>query len=250
MKHTVDVIWTLVDKELKAKYKNTSLGFVWSVFQPLFMASIFYFAFKIIMRIQIENYPFYVISGLFVWQWITVAVQNSQVVYLHNRAIVKKIALDRKLLPLSIVLTEMFHFILSIGVIVLFMFVYDVRFTLNWLLLPVALVLQGMWIYGVALVVSIANTFFRDVERVVAFALQLLFYASPIIYGIANIPEHYRGWMEFNPFFSMIETWHSIFIGTPVNGYYFGLFALSSVLFLAFGLWINRKYIDKIAEVL
>lgn len=241
---------TLVEKELKAKYKNTLLGFVWSVFQPLFMASIFYFAFKIIMRIQIENYAFYVISGLFVWQWITVAVQSSLVVYLNNRSIVKKIALDRKLLPMSIVITEMFHFMLSIGVIIFFMFVYDVPFSLNWLLLPVALVLQAMWIYGITLVVSIANTFFRDVERIIAFVLQLLFYASPIIYGIANIPERYRGWLEFNPLFSMIETWHSIFIGFPVNGYYLGLFTLSSIAFLGFGLWINRKFIDKIAEVL
>lgn len=250
MNHTFDVIVTLVEKELKAKYKNTSLGFVWSVFQPLFMASIFYFAFKVIMRIQIENYAFYVISGLFVWQWITIAVQNSQVVYLGNRAIVKKIALERMLLPLSVVVTEMFHFMLSIGVIILFMFVYDVRFSFNWLLLPVALILQGMWIYGVALVVSIANTFFRDVERIIAFVLQLLFYASPIIYGIGNIPQEYRKWLEFNPLFPMIETWHSIFIGTPLNWYYLGLFALSSVLFLTFGLWINRKFINKIAEVL
>jgi lipopolysaccharide transport system permease protein len=250
MTHTFDIVRVLVEKELKSKYKNTSIGFLWSIIQPLMMATVFYFAFQEIMRVQIKNYAFFMISGLFVWQWITISINNSMFTYITNRSIVKKIAIDRKLLPLSVVLTEMFHFILSISVILVFMYIYKIPFTSNWFYLPLMLLLQILWIYGLTMIVSIANTFFRDIERIVGTLLQILFYASPIIYSVDIVPEEYKFWINLNPVTPMIELWHSIFIGSPIKMDYLQSFAISSIVILVIGLIVNQKFVDKIAETL
>lgn len=250
MNHKLEIIFCLVEKELKAKYKNTSLGFLWSIIQPLVMTTVFYFAFQEVMRIQIENYAFFMISGLFVWQWITISMNNSLFVYISNRSIIKKIKLDRKILPLSIVLTELFHFLLSLIVIFIFMYVYSISFTSNWFYFPLVLVLQIFWIYGICMIISIANTFFRDIERIVNTLLQILFYASPIIYSIKIVPEQYKYWIELNPITPMVEVWHAIFIGTSLDLNYLYSFIFSTLIIFTLGLIVNYKFINKIAETL
>src|ERR671915_1745199 len=87
--HWLDVLWVLVEKEMKAKYKIVSLGYIWSVVQPLASAIIFYFVFKVVIRVNIENYPLFLIIGLFAWQWFAVAVSNSLTSLIHNASVVK-----------------------------------------------------------------------------------------------------------------------------------------------------------------
>src|SRR5918994_1063542 len=89
--HSLDILWVLVEKEMKAKYKVAILGYIWSVAQPLTASIIFYFVFKIVIRIDIDNYPLFLIIGLFAWQWFAVAANNSLTCLIYNASVIRKI---------------------------------------------------------------------------------------------------------------------------------------------------------------
>src|SRR4030043_1369754 len=177
IQHSIDLITVLTQKEMKVRYKSTFFGYLWSVAYPLAFALVFFIAFKVIMRIQIENYALFLIAGLFPWQWFSNSVNASPTVFLGNASIIKKVNFPRNTLPFMTVLQDMIHFILSIPVIVLFLFLYQKSPSLSWIYgIPLLLVIQFFLTYGVSLVVSSINLFFRDLERLTSIFMMLLFY--------------------------------------------------------------------------
>lgn len=248
--HALDVIHVLIEKELKAKYKGSALGIVWSILQPLLMAMVLYFAFQVVLKVKIENGAFYLISGLFIWNWVSVSINNSLWIYIINRSVIKKIAIDHKLLPLSVVLTEAINFLIALGIIAVFAIIYEVGFGKQWLLLPVVLIVQIAWLYGLSMIVSLANAFFRDVERIISFLLQILFYSSTIIYPLSTVSAEYQKIMLLNPVTPMIEVWHSIFMRWDINNIHLLIFVFTACVFLACGLFLQKQYASRVAEVL
>jgi len=123
-----DLIVALTQKELKVKYKRSFLGYLWSIANPLALALVFYVAFKVVMRIPIENYTLFLISGLFPWQWFSNSVSSSAMVFVGNASLIKKVNFPRESLVIATVLNDMLHFILSIPVIVIFLFFYQVLY--------------------------------------------------------------------------------------------------------------------------
>src|SRR4030043_2235766 len=122
--HYFDLITVLTQKEMKVRYKSSFLGYLWSIAHPLAFALVFFIAFKIVMRIAMENYTLFLIAGLFPWQWFSNSVNASPMAFLLNASLIKKVSLPRNILPLATVLQDMIHFLLAIPVIVLFLFIY------------------------------------------------------------------------------------------------------------------------------
>jgi len=131
--HYIDLMIVLTQKELKVKYKSSFLGYLWSIAHPLAFALVFLVAFKIIMRIEIEDYALFLIAGLFPWQWFSNSVNASPLVFLGNASIIKKVNFPRNLMPFTQVFQDMIHFILAIPVIVLFLFIYRKSPSFSWL---------------------------------------------------------------------------------------------------------------------
>lgn len=247
----VDILITLVEKELKSKYKRTLLGYIWSILNPLIIAMILYIAFQEIMRFKIENYSFYLIVGLFVWQWTTVTINNSMFVYIHNSSLIKKTNFDNKLLPLSITVTETLHFLFSLPVLILISILsLNIKYN-HWLLIPLVLFNHIILLYGVTLIVSTLNSIFRDIERLVNVSLQILFYSSPIIYPIDIIPDKYQILIQLNPLTWVIESWHFVFIDTvslEKAFVHFFKYTIISIIALITGLYIHNKLKYRMVE--
>src|SRR5208283_3074318 len=125
IQHSLDLIIVLTQKELKVKYKNSFLGYLWSICHPLAFAFVFFLAFKIVMRVEVEDYALFLIAGLFPWQWFNNSVNASAMAFLGNASIIKKINFPRNLIPFTLVVQDMIHFLLAIPIIVLFLFIYD-----------------------------------------------------------------------------------------------------------------------------
>jgi lipopolysaccharide transport system permease protein len=142
IQYYIDLITVFAQKEMKVRYKNSFLGYFWSIGHPLAFAFVFFIAFKIVMKIQMENYALFLIAGLFPWQWFSNSVNASPTVFLGNASIIKKVNFPRNMLPFVTVLQDMIHFILSIPVIVLFLFLYQKSPSLS-------------WIYGIPLLLGI-----------------------------------------------------------------------------------------------
>jgi lipopolysaccharide transport system permease protein len=250
-RHYIDFITVLTHKEMKVRYKSSVLGYFWSIAHPLAFALIFFIAFKIIMRIQMENYALFLITGLFPWQWLANSVNVSPMVFLGNASMVKKVNFSRGALPLVTVLQDGIHFVLSIPVIVLFMFVYHKSPSLSWLYgLPILLGVQFMMTYGVCLVVSSVNPFFRDMERLGSLFIMFMFYLTPIIYPESMVPERYKYLLNLNPFAPLMISWRNLFLDGTLDAGLLTISLLYSVAIFAFGYAVYKRLSWKLAEVL
>jgi len=246
-----DLIYVLVEKEVKVRYKNSFLGYVWSLLNPLLMALVFYFAFKVVMKVPIENYNFFLITGLFAWQWFSNSVSASTTVLLGNANLIKKVNFPRYFIPLATVLNDLVHFLLTIPVIATFGLFFGVKPSISWLWgIPLWILAQFLITYGLALFLSSANLFFRDLERLISIFLMVMFYITPVFYGLDLVPERIRNWILLNPMTGMTLGWRELFMkGNFDFIFYFSYLIYSSLIFLL-GFKIFKKLSWRFAEVL
>jgi lipopolysaccharide transport system permease protein len=249
--HYLDLITVLTQKEIKVRYKNSYLGYLWSIAHPLAFAFVFFVAFKVVMKIQMEDYALFLIAGLFPWQWFANSVNASPMVFLGNAPIIKKVNFPRNIVPFTLVLQDMIHFILSIPVIVLFMFIYNRSLSLSWFYgIPFLLGIQFLMTYGISLIVSSINLFFRDLERLTAIFTILLFYFTPIIYPETMIPEKYKSLINLNPLAPLMISWRNLFLKGQLESTSLLICLSYSIFAFMIGFLIYRKLSWKFAEVL
>jgi lipopolysaccharide transport system permease protein len=241
----------LTQKDIKVRYKSSILGYLWSIGHPLAFAFVFFTAFKVVMKIQIEGYALFLITGLFPWQWFANSVNFSPMVFLNNASIIKKVNFPRNVLPLSTVIQDTIHFVLSIPVIALFFYIFHKSPSLSWLYgIPILLGIQFLMIYGFSLIVSSINLFVRDIERLINIFITLLFYFTPIIYSESMIPDRYKHLVNLNPLAPLMVSWRNLFLnGTLRLSFLITCFA-HSVVIAVFGYLVYRKLSSKFAEVL
>jgi lipopolysaccharide transport system permease protein len=249
--HYIDLITVFSQKELKVRYKNSYLGYLWSIAHPLAFAFVFFIAFKVVMKIKMEDYALFLIAGLFPWQWFANSVNASPMVFLGNASIIKKVNFPRNIVPFTTVLQDMIHFILSIPVIVLFMFIYNRSLSLSWFYgIPFLLGIQFLMTYGISLIVSSINLFFRDLERLTAIFTTLLFYFTPIIYPETMIPEKYKPLINLNPLAPLMISWRNLFLKGQLESASLLICLSYSIFAFMIGFLIYRKLSWKFAEVL
>jgi lipopolysaccharide transport system permease protein len=246
-----DLITVLTQKELKIRYKRSFFGYLWSIANPLALAIVFFIAFKIFMKIQIENYTLFLISGLFPWQWFSNSVNVSAMVFIGNASLIKKVNFRRESLVVATVLNDMLHLILSVPVIVLVMLFYGVRPSLSWLIgLPLLLIVQFVMTFGFSVAVAAVNLFFRDIERIVFIITTLLFYVTPIIYSEDMVPHAYKKLIVLNPLSILMISWRDLFMKGVVDFGNIALAFLYAFAVLVFGYLIYRRLRWRFAEVL
>lgn len=209
-----ELLYLLVQKELKIRYKRSVLGYFWAIANPFAFALVYWIAFKFIMRVQMENYSVFILTGMFPWAWLTQAVTQATGSYTNGVSLVRKVKLPKLILPLSNVLQEMAHFALAIPVVFFFIVVSGGVTHASGQIwqIPLLLIIQAAFIYPLAILGALLNVFVRDVQYLVGIVFSLLFFATPMVYPITMVPEKYRPYFEANPVFSLIECWRGVFI--------------------------------------
>ena len=251
IQHYIDLVTVLTQKEIKVRYKSSFLGYLWSIGHPLAFAIVFFIAFKIVLRIKVENYALFLIAGLFPWQWFANSVNASPMLFLGNASIIKKVNFPRNIIPLTAVLQDMIHFVLSIPVIVLFMFIYHKSLSLTWLYgIPVLLSIQFIMTYSVSLMISSINLFFRDLERLTVIFMTFIFYFTPVIYPETMIPERYKPLINLNPLAPLMISWRNLFLNGTLELASLIILLAYSLIVLLLGYQVYRKLSWKFAEVL
>ncbi|HAM49811.1 MAG TPA: ABC transporter permease [Nitrospiraceae bacterium] len=252
LRYYFDLIVTLTQKELKVRYKRSFLGYLWSIANPLALALVFFVAFKVVMKIGIENYTLFLISGLFPWQWFANSINSSPMALLGNASLIKKVNFPREILIVVNVLNDMLHFILSIPVIVVFLIYYGMRPDLTWVVgIPLLLFIQFVMVCGFAMALAAINLFFRDLERLTFIITTLLFYLTPIIYSENMIPEKHRHLISLlNPTIPLFVSWRSLFLEGTLHFRLIAASLLYSVIIFLIGYAVFRRLKWKFAEVL
>lgn len=249
LQYLFDLISELVKKEIKVRYKNSILGYLWSILSPLCTALVFFVAFKIVIRLKIENYVLFLISGLFCWQWYTNSVFASSTLFLNNSTLIKKVNFPRDTLVYSMVISDLIHFLFSIPVILLFILIYRQKFPCFIFLVPILMLFQFFLISGISLIISSINLFFRDLERLVIVFTNLLFYITPIIYSEEMVPEKYKIFLYLNPMSYFVISYRNIFMSKNIYFEYFVLGALYSLLVYFIGYKIYNLLKWRFAEI-
>ncbi len=245
-----DLLFVLTQKEIKLRYKNTWLGYIWSVANPLAFALIYFIAFGIFMRVQIQNYPLFLIAGLFPWQWLAHSLSAAPNIFLANASLIKKVRFPSNVLVASTVLNAGIHFVFSIPVILGFLLAYGLVPSWSWLVgIPVFVLAQFMSVYGLALAIASLNLFFRDLDRLTSLVVTMLFFLTPIVYSSSMIPAQYQMFVYLNPVAPLMLGWQQLFLAGELNWSLIAASYLYALLFLGVGSLIYQKLSWKFAEV-
>jgi len=248
--HSRDLIHVLVAKELKVRYRSTFLGYAWSLLHPLAFATVFFILFRVVMRIEMENYALFLIAGLFPWQWFQNSLTSASQLFLNNRTLIKKVRFPRSFLVVAGVTNDLIHFAISIPVILGFMLHFRVYPTWTWMwAVPILIVMQLALTYGLALVFATGNLFFRDLERLVLILTMLWFYLTPVLYPVSMIPERWRWAVYVNPAAPVILSWKSVFLQGVLPMDLLGAGVCWALVGAVAGQWLYSKLEWRFAEV-
>ena len=218
-RRTWELLYLLTARELKLRYQDTVLGFVWSVLKPLLLGLVLYFALKQVVRIDVKDYQLVLISALFPWAWFQTSVLLAAPVISHNGNLIKKVHFPRYVLPFAVVTNNMVHFLLAVPVIAVFIIGSGYRPTAAWLIgIPVLTLVELVLLMGIVLFISSLNVYLRDLEHLVEVFLNLMFYVTPIIYPLEKVPDKYQNLLRINPLASLIEAWRELFMYNKVPG--------------------------------
>lgn len=249
--HLWDLVVILTQKEMKSRYKNSVLGYVWSVANPLLFAVIYYMVFGQIMKVPIENYALFLMAGLLPWHWLANSLSAAPNIFLANATLIKKVRFPRHVLVVSYILNEGIHFVLSIPVIIGLLLMEGMSLSWSWLTgIPLLLVAEFLIAYGLAVTLASLNLFFRDLERLTALLITVLFFLTPITYASAMAPDQYRSLLYANPVASLIESWRELFLHGQLSWPWIGSCYLSALGTLFIGSLVYRRVSPKFAEVI
>mgnify|MGYP005798765143 FL=1 len=206
-----ELLKSSIKKDVGGKYKNSVLGVLWSFLYPLLQIAVYAIVFPLIMRSNMENYTVFVCCGLIPWNFFSTAISRSSFTMIENGNILKKVYFPREILPISVVTSEAVNFVIS--TIIILAFVLGTGMGLTWYVVfyPVILLIQYILLTGISLFVSSITVYFRDLQHFIGIALQLLFYATPIVYATNIIPESYQWILRLNPMTFIIDGYRSIF---------------------------------------
>lgn len=196
-----ELLRNLTTRELKVRYKRSSLGFFWTLLNPLLMMAVFTFVFEVAFPGNTTAwFPIFFLSGYLPFAFFQASVMISNGSIVGNAGLVTKVYFPRAVLPLSVVASQLVHLVLGLGVLMVVETVIG-EFPF-WPYLPVlvfTIVLLSLFTTGIALLFSAANTFFRDLAEFLPVAFLLLFYATPVIYKQDSLPAKWRWVLNLNP---------------------------------------------------
>lgn len=249
------LLWMLVVRDLKVRYRSSILGVAWSFLQPLGMMLVMTFAFTIINRAPptIEHYNVFVLSGLLAWNFFSAAVTGAAGSVVTNAALVKKVYFPRVILPLSVVISNLINFLfaLPMWVVVTVLSGHPIHSTL--LLLPFAIVLQVVFSVGMSFLLSTLNVFYRDTQFILDLSMLALFFLTPIWYDIDNAPQPEVGlWVRrLNPVASLVNIYQDMmYWGRPTDLDFILRTAATAVAFLFIGYMVFRRFSPRFGEEL
>lgn len=250
LRNTVELLFLLVRKELTIRYKQSFLGYLWAIANPLMFALVYFLAFKLIIKINVNNYLAFVLTGIFPWNWVSNSIVQSTNSYRNNRTLVKKVAIPRWVLPISNVIQEAVHFLCAVPIVFAVIMYYGMELSTSLLIyFPIMFILQVVILSSFSLIFSIMNVHVHDIEYLIGIFLSLLFYALPIVYPIEMVPERLVSLYMLNPFVWLISAWRSVFYdGHVPHGVLLGLGFFSLLLFVA-AIGFYKRSISKIGEL-
>lgn len=233
----------LTKRDFKIRYRNMSLGIFWSILNPLIMVLVLGFVFKFLFPSQsIKSYPVFILCGILPYNFFSMAWAAGTTSINSNSGLIKRVRLNRQIVPLSSVASNLLHFVIQIGLLLVFSLVEGFTPTADWLLIPLLITILVAAVAGAALLFGAFDVYFRDTRYVVESLCLVLFWLSPAFYSHTLIPEKFKLVYILNPIATVAIGMRSILMDgkAPPSEILLGGSAVSAALLVAGYLVFSR----------
>ena len=244
-----NLIWQLAWSEFKLRYKNSILGYFWSLLEPLLMLLVLYMVFSNLMKVQVEYYQLFLFIGIIIWGFLSRATTIGMFSIVGKPEMVKKIYFPREIFVISSCITALLMSIFESLVFIMFMIYFRVPISINLAYAFPIIIFLFIMSLGIALALSALNVFYRDVQFIWQVLLQIGFYATPILYTIDIFPKNLQTFALLNPVARIIiSARDTIIYSTPAKIEDLLFIFLSSIFFLVVGYIIFSRLEPGFAE--
>lgn len=247
-----ELLFFLIWRDIKVRYKQTLLGAAWAILQPLVMMIVFTFFFSKLARIPTEGIPsapFYY-TGLVAWIFFSNAALNGANSLLGNTNLITKVYFPKLIIPSAAVGAGLVDLAISSALLLLLLIYYGFVFTWGiFLLVPLSILLTALAL-GIGIAFSALNTKYRDVRYALPFILQIWMFVSPIIYPSSIVPEQYRWLLRLNPMTGIIEGFRASLFGRPTDWSALAYSVVFALVLLAVSAYLFRRMERSFAEVI
>jgi lipopolysaccharide transport system permease protein len=206
------LLFNLVVKDFKTRYKTASLGFLWVVLTPLFMMAILSFVFSKIVKIDVQDFSIFLLCGILPWSFTSISLFSVTTSIVDNSNLIKKVAFPKIMIPVSIVCSNGIFFLFSLLILLVFIIFSNVSFTASLFFIPVVFAIQFVFILGLSLLAVTLHVRHRDVKYVVELFLLGWFYLTPIFYPASLVPDRFRDIYMLNPMASIIIMYRDLLL--------------------------------------
>ncbi len=237
-----------IKKEIRGKYKGSFLGVLWSFVNPLLMTLVYAIVFPFILRSGPEHYITYIVIGILPWNFFTTVISQGTFTILGNSGIIKKVYFPREILPISVATSGLINFLISFPIIIIFLLCSGIGLSWYILLFPLITLVQYILSLGIIFITSAINVYVRDAEYIINFFINMLFYATPVLYSSDLFGS--KAWiLKLNPMTTIINSYRDIFYSkTMPNLEMLFIVTIISILILIVGIAIFRKLEKGFAE--
>ncbi len=244
-----DLLLLLVRRDFVALYKQTILGPIWFVIQPIMTTLVFTLVFKNIAGISTDGLPgvLFYMAGITCWNYFSESLTKTSETFTTNAAVFGKVYFPRVIVPLSIVVSGLLKFGVQFILFLLFLGYYllageDIQMNWTVALFPVLIILMGMIGLGMGMIISSMTTKYRDLRFLLQFGVQLAMYATPVIYPLSTLPEKYQFILKLNPLSPIMETFRHGFLGVgQFDIWHLGYAAVFAVVIMLAGTFIFNR---------
>ena len=259
-----ELIWNLVVRDLKVRYRNSVLGILWSLMNPLLMMVVFTLVFTVMTPYsEVKHFPVFVLLAILPWNFFSSSVIGSIQSIVGNAPLVNKVYFPREILPISVVLANLINFLIALIVLFALILIFQIPITGWALALPLVIVVQLIFTIGFCMIMAAANVFYRDTQVIMEVVMLAWFFMTPIFYSVSILPQSYEiagmsfnvsRWMRIlNPMASIIANYRTILYGAGNGGsmpepYFFIRTLLTSLGVLALGAFIFYRYSRRFGE--
>jgi lipopolysaccharide transport system permease protein len=227
-RHWGELIWELVLRDLRLRYRRSVLGLAWSQLGPLTTMLVLSFVFTRVIPLHIDHYPVFVFSGLLAWTWFQGGIVAATESVVTGRDLARRPGFPVSLLPAAAVASHLMHFLLAVPVLLLFILIATGHLFVTLVALPLVVITQFLVILAPAYLLSALDVRFRDVSHLLSIALVPLFYATPVFYALSSVPHRFRLLYDLNPLSRLLDEYRAVLLSGEW-GDLWGLLALAAV---------------------
>jgi len=247
-----ELLWVLVERDIRVRYKQTVLGVAWAVIQPTAAMLLFSIVFGQLAKIPSDGlpYPVFVYAALLPWTFFAASISSSANSLVGQQHLISKVYFPRLIIPLSSAGAGIVDFLVSSVVMLCLMWYFGVGWSLHLLAVPLLLLAVIFIALGVGTLLAALTVTYRDFRYVIPFMVQFWMYATPVVYPASLIPERWQWLLYVNPMAGLIEGFRSAFLGRPFDLQGLAISGATAVIIFASGIYIFEKTERRFADII